>query len=122
MIATTETRKKPMKVSERIPAPKQAAAIGVRIDYPKPFSLGLRGDSKSFRWPNHETRRVALAVDSCPCGSAVLFRVQGVDRYGITKSNPYFENGKLWVFVAGFEQAFPFAYLRVVKEIPPAVR
>lgn len=113
------SRKKSAKVRERIPNPVRCAISRGRIFYPVAFRLGARGSSGAFRWPDHETRKVALATDSCPQGSPVRFQLGGRVRFGLTKSNPFFEDGKLWVHVCGFDQAFPFAFLRVVSTLPP---
>lgn len=115
----TINRKKTIKVRERHPNPTATAGETGPIYYPIAFRPGPMGKSGSFRWPNDETRKVAHATDACPRGSSICLRTGGKQRYSITVSNPFFQKGKLWVYVAGLKYPVQFAFVRIVKELPP---
>ena len=62
--------------------------------------------------------RVRLAYEHCPQGTRVRFALNTgetmVAKTGITKSNPYYEDGVLYVAIAGSDKPFRFDRIRVV--------
>lgn len=117
------SQRKPRRVVRRGPTSytNVEADLNQPLFYPPRFHQITRrdpDDKRPFRFDSSEEEQVAQATDICPRGTFVGFKVIDEDegtsenREGITISNPYLLNGKIWVEIAG--QSLPYELSSVV--------
>lgn len=117
------SQRKPKRVIRRGPTTYKnvEADASQPLFYPPRFHQITRrdpDDKRPFRFDSCEEEQVAQATDKCPRGTFVGFAVFNEDegttenREGITISNPYFLDGKIWVEIAG--QPFPYDLEKIV--------
>ena len=97
--------------------PRVGPPIEGLIVYPRPLCRRAEG---KFAFDNWAEEQVKIALDACPIGTQVRFKVRVGDktetRRSFTKGRPFFLNGEIYVEICGQTRAFRLSGIEVVDQ------
>lgn len=105
------------------PAKRTLPKVGPRVTglvcYPR--TVLTRPIDNKFRFESAAEQAVAMALDLCPQGTLVAFRVRDREtvtaKTGFTRSNPFYLNGEVYVEICGQYRAFRFDSIQIVERL-----